>query len=70
MDVLLKCGDDIYDIVNNAEIRVGDTFFDAMISDPPKRIIREIIEQRPEYGEYKDESNRRMWASVKSEIVP
>lgn len=69
MNVLLNRKNDIYDLVHNAEIMIGDEFFDDTISQPPRRVIVEIFEQRPERGTYKDESNRRIWAKIKSKLA-
>ena len=73
MDVLIARNDGIFDVVHHSEVAIGDEFvhgYDSNSKAPIKRQVVEVIEQRKEKGEYKDENNRRMWAKVKQQIIP
>ena len=53
------------DVVSFGEMKIGDTFISGNVQG--KSIIgtiTEILEQRKERGELKDENNRRNWAQV------
>ncbi len=72
MDILIQRSKEMFDVVNQSDVSVGDEFFYGLNqqSQPIKRAITEVLEQRKERGEYKDESNRRMWAKVNTKIIP
>lgn len=71
MDVLIA-KEKVFDMVHHSEIKEGDEFYygyDSTAKRAIKRRVIAVIEQRKERGQYKDESNRRMWAKVEQEIV-
>ncbi len=67
IDLLQKNLNGTYDIVSDDEITIGNHFYNGKVSTDKRPIsvtISEIHEQRKERGQYKNESDRRMWAKV------
>lgn len=72
MEKIYKYSEGTIGVVSKNPISINDTFYDGinkLTNEPQEKMVVNIHEQRPERGEYNDESKRRMWAKVDIELV-